>query len=65
MRRIILLALVLTGMMVSYAADPTATNYSWDECQGSARPYPAPKEDVYKRQVRYGARAWIRQCFSR
>lgn len=46
MRRIILLALVLTGMMVSYAADPTATNYSWDECQGSARPYPAPKEVV-------------------
>ncbi|MDE6099877.1 MAG: hypothetical protein K2G01_02425 [Paramuribaculum sp.] len=24
------------------AVDPTATNYSWSECQGTALPYPAP-----------------------
>lgn len=25
-----------------WGADPTATNYSWDECLGSYRPYPIP-----------------------
>lgn len=26
------------------AADPTATTYSWTDCQGSAKPYPAPTQ---------------------
>lgn len=46
MRRIILMAAALSGIMMTYAADPTATNYTWNECQGSSRPYPAPKEVV-------------------
>ncbi|MDE7025525.1 MAG: hypothetical protein K2O88_06575 [Paramuribaculum sp.] len=46
MRRIISIVLVMVGILVSSAADPTATNYSWEECQGSARPYPEPKEVV-------------------
>lgn len=46
MHRIIFLAVAMTSVLCSYAADPTATEYSWDECQGSSRPYPAPKEVV-------------------
>ena len=46
MHRIIFLAVAMTSVLCSYAADPTATKYSWDECQGSSRPYPAPKEVV-------------------
>ncbi len=46
MRRIILMAVALSGIIMTHAADPTATNYTWNECQGSSRPYPAPKEVV-------------------
>ena len=28
--------------MAMHAADPTATNYTLDECQGSFMPYPVP-----------------------
>ena len=38
-----LMVLGLTCLGV-FAADPTATKYSWNECQGSSRPYPAPKQ---------------------
>lgn len=44
MHRILLSALTfLTGIFAISAADPTATSYTWNECQGSARPYPAPE----------------------
>lgn len=46
MRRIILMAVAFSGIIMTHAADPTATNYTWNECQGSSRPYPAPKEVV-------------------
>lgn len=40
-RRFILLLAIATSLMVN-AADPTATNYSGAQCEGSAMPYPTP-----------------------
>lgn len=41
--------LLLTLFIISsasYADDPTATDYSFAECQGSLRPYPVPSESI-------------------
>lgn len=40
-RRFILLLTIATSLMVN-ATDPTATNYSGAQCEGSAMPYPTP-----------------------
>lgn len=42
-------ALIITTLLTSsaiFAADPTHTNYSWSDCQGSAKPYPVPTHPV-------------------
>lgn len=31
------------GLTALFAADPTATTFSWTDCQGSYKPYPAPE----------------------
>ena len=36
--------LAAAGMPMTYAADPTATNYPVEDCLGSAKPYPAPED---------------------
>lgn len=44
MRRIFLcLAAVFTLSIAAFANDPTATSYPWADCQGTAKPYPAPE----------------------
>lgn len=43
MHRIYTSLILLLIAAIAAAADPTATTYSWAECQGSARPYPAPQ----------------------
>ena len=60
MRRIILMAVALSGIIMTHAADPTATNYTWNECQGSSRPYPAPKEVVVTADERETVSAPVR-----
>jgi len=38
--------LIITALLISvnaFATDPTATAYTWTQCQGSAMPYPAPE----------------------
>lgn len=45
MRRIFTLTLILFAVaVIAIAADPTSTRYSADNCQGSLKPYPIPKE---------------------
>ncbi len=44
MRRILfLLTLSIIAVFPIYSADPTATTFNNDECQGSLRPYPVPE----------------------
>lgn len=38
----IILSLIVFAAVAGHAADPTATNYTMKECEGSLRPYPAP-----------------------
>lgn len=40
--RMILSVAAVIACMAMHAADPTATNYTLDECQGSFMPYPVP-----------------------
>lgn len=42
MRKGIFILFSLLFGLTAAAADPTATNYTYDECQGSAMPYPIP-----------------------
>lgn len=42
MIRKIIFAISLALCATLWAADPTATNYSWEECLGTYRPYPIP-----------------------
>lgn len=42
LRRFIIFMALLAAAVTLRAADPMSTTYSWDECQGSARPYPVP-----------------------
>ena len=42
MRKGLFLLLSLIFSLSATAADPTATHYSYQECQGSALPYPTP-----------------------
>lgn len=42
-RKLFSIVLVLASALGSTAADPTATNYSWSDCQGTALPYPVPE----------------------
>lgn len=44
-RKLISLITLLMPFMAS-ALDPTATHYSFDECRGSAMPYPAPVSEA-------------------
>lgn len=43
MRRSILLILSTLLTTLAFAADPTATSYTFADCQGSAMPYPVPQ----------------------
>ncbi|MCM1293209.1 MAG: hypothetical protein NC111_04945 [Bacteroides sp.] len=46
-RTIIIVHMVLVGVMVAVnAASSVMTHYTWNECQGSARPYPVPERAV-------------------
>ena len=38
----IILSLIVFAAVAGHAADPTATNYTMKECEGSLMPYPAP-----------------------
>ena len=42
LRRFITFIVLLAAAVTLRAADPMSTSYSWDDCQGSARPYPVP-----------------------
>lgn len=42
MRRFLFVILCQLAVLGLCATDPTATNYSADDCQGSLKPYPAP-----------------------
>ena len=42
MRKGLFILFSLIFGLTAAAADPTATDYSYDECQGSAMPYPIP-----------------------
>lgn len=44
MRRILCFSLMLVAMLVAMATDPTATNFSFSDCQGSLKPYTEPNE---------------------
>lgn len=44
MRKVIFILCSLALGLVATAADPTATHYSYAECQGSAMPYPVPDQ---------------------
>lgn len=44
MRRLSLIAIILFTALIVRGADPTDTNYSFVQCEGSAMPYPAPEE---------------------
>lgn len=47
MRRIFLCLTAIFALSVSaFANDPTATSYPWADCQGTAKPYPAPEHTV-------------------
>lgn len=46
MTRFILFITLFISLSVFGQADPTATLYSFDDCLGSARPYPVPVQDV-------------------
>lgn len=41
-RTLAAISLILCVNIALTAADPTHTSYSWDDCQGSAKPYPVP-----------------------
>lgn len=43
MRRLLIAAIAALSALSVFAADPTATRYSFDECNGSYMPYPAVK----------------------
>ena len=45
-RRYILSAIGCMAMIVASGANPTATTYSTDDCQGSLKPYPTPASIV-------------------
>lgn len=36
------MAIACAALIAAAATDPTATDYPWADCQGSAKPYPAP-----------------------
>lgn len=42
-RRFLTTIFAIAAIVVVQASSPTATNYSWDQCQGSASPYPIPQ----------------------
>lgn len=46
MRRIFLISILITIAARLCAADPTQTNYSADDCLGTARPYPTPEQMI-------------------
>lgn len=46
MRRTFFLFVTLFMMLSAFAADPTATAYSYEDCEGSLRPYPDDVERV-------------------
>lgn len=39
--RLLLILISSISFILSFAADPTATNYTWSECEGSLTPYPS------------------------
>ncbi len=46
MRRLLPLLLLIISVTASSAADPTHTTYPWEDCQGSAKPYPVPANPI-------------------
>ena len=44
MRKVIFILCSIALGLAATAADPTATHYSYTECQGSAMPYPVPDQ---------------------
>ncbi len=45
-RQLLFSLIAAIGVMTAFAADPTATRYNYDDCQGSLKPYPAPEEGI-------------------
>lgn len=43
MLRRLLFSIIALAALSAAAVDPTATKFSWTDCQGSARPYPMPE----------------------
>lgn len=44
MRSFPIIAILILTSLISRAADPTDTDYTFAQCEGSAMPYPAPEE---------------------
>lgn len=43
-RSLLTILLSISAIVAAIAADPTATTYPWSDCQGSAKPYPTPRQ---------------------
>lgn len=46
MRSLTIIATLLLSIFIARGADPTDTSYSFQQCEGSAIPYPVPAESV-------------------
>lgn len=46
MRNLTIIATLLLSIFIARGADPTDTSYSFQQCEGSAMPYPVPAESV-------------------
>lgn len=46
MRSLTIIATLLLSIFIARGADPTDTSYSFQQCEGSAMPYPVPAESV-------------------
>lgn len=46
MRSLTIIATLLISIFIARGADPTDTSYSFQQCEGSAMPYPVPAESV-------------------
>ncbi len=43
LRRIFTTAIIIASALTLRASDPMATNYNWEQCQGTYMPYPSPE----------------------
>ncbi len=46
MNKLLIILLSLATALTAFAADPTATNYTYDQCRGSQSPYPTDRKIV-------------------